>query len=344
MTPMFWLSWAALASCTGLVKAFSIAPITEPVTPGQIVTVSWFRNAGKTDGFALVESIVDESPPGSSAVIPVAVAPSQTEGATQILILQDKPFVLQAVKTKKQGQTKVLFSGQTITPMPPSTSPSASSTTMDTSSNGSSTSIPTTTAQSDPSTLLSTSDSLSAGESTATLAPSDSPEIDPLNDRGGATSNSNRTSTIIITSTIGGVVFIVLLLLIFIFLCRRKNPNRISVSTLGSGFFFDKERMVKAPPPREATYSAISLSSTRTPSFSETVITEIHGPRARTDRQMEIEDKILALQGEMISVSRLHGRSSPEEAEIRERIERLQVLKDGDWALERSDEKPREML
>ncbi|KAG7087066.1 hypothetical protein E1B28_013049 [Marasmius oreades] len=74
-----------------------------------------------------------------------------------------------------------------------------------------------------------------------------------------------------------------------------------------------------------------------------------NGVAPRTERQMSIEKKIFQLQGKLI---RLHGESRSTGSipsipsivgDIRERIERLKILQEGEWAREISDDVPIEM-
>ncbi|KAL0056810.1 hypothetical protein AAF712_016579 [Marasmius tenuissimus] len=74
---------------------------------------------------------------------------------------------------------------------------------------------------------------------------------------------------------------------------------------------------------------------------------------ARTDRQMQIEQKIMELHGQLITLNERarspdsnasEPRSDTQISETRERIEKLRGLMNGDWAREVDDEIPAEVL
>ncbi|KAK1235630.1 hypothetical protein PQX77_001135, partial [Marasmius sp. AFHP31] len=54
--------------------------------------------------------------------------------------------------------------------------------------------------------------------------------------------------------------------------------------------------------------------------------------RARTDRQMQIEEKIIELQGRFITASGSEGGKTQTRAELQERIEKLKALRESEWA------------
>ncbi|KAI3608715.1 hypothetical protein WG66_003862 [Moniliophthora roreri] len=358
---MLWILWTVLVLHAG---AFTIDPINVSVTQSQPITITWHREPQETEPFVIVKSGVGQGRVnGPLPTVTVPADPTQLSGTVEVTFAQTTEFVLYAYQTDSGGReiSTIYTDSQTVTVAPPVATPETSNDNLppvspasgntNTSSSGSivdNTGLSTTPTNGALSDAYSTSASEAASNVTIPTGPVSTTE---------ALKNSNNSGkrNIIIGSTIGGVVFLILLLVLFL-LCRRRRrnrkPNRISTFTSGSGLLFDRERMVKSSPPKVdsgAIYSPISRSSTPAPSFTETAITgvtyetEIPRPRARTDRQMEIEEKIQLLQSEIISVSRSYGRSSPEEAEIREKIDRLHVLKEGDWALERSDEKPTEM-
>ncbi|ESK85754.1 hypothetical protein Moror_2463 [Moniliophthora roreri MCA 2997] len=192
--------------------------------------------------------------------------------------------------------------------------------------------------------------------------------------------NSKSNTGTIVGSVIGGLVFIAFLALIFLYFRRRRSRNRVHET---DEFF--KEKMVKQPddthypfaaaaaayspshrrePSREEQVPALrsySREGSPTSSAHETTITARSGGEdevttrvpSRTDRQMEIEERIQQLEAQLITlydksrVPRSQGKNSPEEAqmgEVRGKIERLQALKNLDWALELSDERPPDMM
>ncbi|KAL0057181.1 hypothetical protein AAF712_016186 [Marasmius tenuissimus] len=90
--------------------------------------------------------------------------------------------------------------------------------------------------------------------------------------------------------------------------------------------------------------SGSDITTAITPEISEDPknIEGRYGARARTDRQMEIEEKIFELQREVIQL-RAAGDTTTDILELRDRIESLRQLQGEKWAMELSDEVPREM-
>ncbi|KAK7022703.1 hypothetical protein VNI00_017030 [Paramarasmius palmivorus] len=329
---MWSLFLTALALCITIANTFSIAPLPSTVTVDADLNVTWFRNSTETQGFVLVKGESGESLPSTNGIVYVTAAATQTIGTVQFSFLQTKTFELYAVQTDSDGTTSLTI--YTYPKMvvaqasPTSGSPSESQSTGSGMSN----------------TRITNAHSTSTTCTTTTQQSVQSPaETDPS----GSTQSASGTS-MIIGSTVGGAALITFMVFL-IMLVRRRRKHRLSTSTLRSGHF-DRERMIVAPiaPAKsEVLYSPIrspsSISSA--PSYTETAVTvETERPRARTDRQMEIEEVILSLEAQMIRLPRTTGRPSPEESAIRAKIARLHMLKMGDWALQRSDEKPLEMV
>ncbi|KAK7020116.1 hypothetical protein VNI00_017877 [Paramarasmius palmivorus] len=208
-----------------------------------------------------------------------------------------------------------------------------------------------------------TEDTTSTPSSTDTWSamPMDGEDEDCSNGRNGRTRS-------IVGGVIGGITLI--LLVIALLLCiRRRSSKRISIAK------FCRERMVKQRvsrraqiPTRQFSYTTLtpqqddrSCSSSPLPSVTESETTAVEPydlidaekavQTSRTDRQMEIEERMQELQAQLITLhyqSKLEGSSSEEgEArikEIREKVNKLNALKNGDWAKELSDERPLEML
>ncbi|KAI3602192.1 hypothetical protein WG66_002507 [Moniliophthora roreri] len=372
---MVWFLWVLLPMYAGVVTGFSIAPITLPViTPNHPITVTWFRSGQETEGFVLVKSIVNEGHPGTEAIVTVNPSPGQTSGEVPVPFFQSKTFVLHAVQTDNEGHTVfTLFRDlQTIT-VPSGTtshtlttggaSSAVSSKTSDSTtqtaqpgreSNQSLAAVGLSVTTSSASTVISSSITMYSTSkhslsdilgSTSSMASSPTASVESSSPNRSSTNRKPNNKVVIIASTLSGVAFLILLTLLVLCL-RRRKPKRFSTSTFGSGIFFDRDRMVMAPSPptrKSGAYDPIlspRSSISAVPSFTETVNT--HGserPGARTDRQMEIEERIQSLQARLIS----SPRSSTEQMLIGERIDKLHTLKDGKWALEKSDVRPLEM-
>ncbi|KAL0572879.1 hypothetical protein V5O48_009092 [Marasmius crinis-equi] len=227
----------------------------------------------------------------------------------------------------------------------------------------------------------------------STIPPSEpaSSVASPLFSTTAPASRTRKPRTgVIAGATIGAVVAIAIIaLLVWLLVFRRRRRRQRILSHSEEDGAFSREKMIKErePTPNVLQPSAIpSLTVTnardsldtngaaavasnrlsavpsRTSSFDDT--TTVGDKRdsylpppntgtARTDRQMQIEQKMMELQGQLIAlnerskVPRSQGRSSPEETqmeEIKERIEKLKVLMGGEWAMERSDETPAEIL
>ncbi|EEB90933.1 hypothetical protein MPER_10794 [Moniliophthora perniciosa FA553] len=101
---MFWFSWTVSASCAGVVRAFSIAPIPQPVTVGIPIYITWFRQSERPDGFVLVQSIVNTGPPSSQAIATNKYVFTFLFENTRSL--STRTYVLQAVQTDAQGNTQ----------------------------------------------------------------------------------------------------------------------------------------------------------------------------------------------------------------------------------------------
>ncbi|KAK7039103.1 hypothetical protein VNI00_010285 [Paramarasmius palmivorus] len=208
-----------------------------------------------------------------------------------------------------------------------------------------------------------------------TRTPTDSLLTSTLNSETPSALGSNGTkrddTSAIIGGVIGGLAFLAMVVLALLYL-RRRRTKRNSTTEI-----FDKNKMVKerksdypfaaihSPSYREkstteeraAVLKSYSRDTSPSPSAHETAITasdvnEEISRTSRTDRQMEIEERIQQLQAQLISlydksrIPRSQGKTSPEEeqmGEIREKIDRLNALKESDWALDLSDERPPDM-
>ncbi|KAG7087135.1 hypothetical protein E1B28_013115 [Marasmius oreades] len=267
----------------------------------------------------------------------------------------------------------------TIGPDPSSTTSSASSTLTSTdSSSGSSTATPDT-SSTGPSTT--STNNANSNTSIGNPTPASAPETDgpptstaPSQTVGGTSASSRNTKPIIIGSVIGGIVFILLLLLFLLLLIRRRRNKLSRNDSVGSDVFY-RDKMVQAigrrlsltihrkeypveegitasptTPLREDfddrdvgsadghdEVSALGSKIVESPATIETR----SASGARTDRQMQIEQKIIELQSRLITAS------PSEKKELRERVERLTQLRDSDWASRRdgdgSDEVPEVM-
>ncbi|KAK7027881.1 hypothetical protein VNI00_015096 [Paramarasmius palmivorus] len=188
--------------------------------------------------------------------------------------------------------------------------------------------------------------SVSSGDIPISATPTPSPEP-----------NANSDKSSIIGGTVGGLVFVLIGILVLIYLYRRSKRQAPSglfnkKKTLG-----DRDKSAEHPidgafsPPYQTRkeiirYTSRAGSPVDTETIIGTVTTEKVHQFSRTDRQMEIEERIQQLQAQLIG---LHNRSKvsgeePAMEEIRQKIENLEALKEGDWALELCDEKPHEMV
>ncbi|KAK1225196.1 hypothetical protein PQX77_011876 [Marasmius sp. AFHP31] len=165
----------------------------------------------------------------------------------------------------------------------------------------------------------------------------------------------------IVGVVLGGTALLLLLLLAtFLFIRARRKRNR----TDSRPHTFYKDKMIKdieEVPPTPLT--PVSISSSGSDSASRTSLSDPLqvnfggnpalglGIPSRTSRQMQIEQKIFELQSSLISLNRrtISFRRSNVSSKkvraqlIRDKIGRLEKLKDGDWAREKSDEKPADM-
>ncbi|KAK7020118.1 hypothetical protein VNI00_017879 [Paramarasmius palmivorus] len=162
---------------------------------------------------------------------------------------------------------------------------------------------------------------------------------------------------IIVGSVTGGFGLILFVVLgILYFRSSRKLSKGRSMTAA-----FDRGKMVikssaESDPGQPATMRrrTPSLCSYESGTETETLAGIPYTPEkqvqiSRTDRQMEIEERVQELQSQLISLhnqSRL-GKSLVDETqmeEVRGRIEKMNALKDGDWAREMSDKRPQEMM
>ncbi|KAJ8075578.1 hypothetical protein PM082_021208 [Marasmius tenuissimus] len=237
--------------------------------------------------------------------------------------------------------------GQTTDSIPPSTSATALP---------SSTASPTMHGTSPQTgvTIIPTSLSADTGISSTS---SESPQISPPNNPPSSQS-STRQGTIV-GSVLGTIAFLLLLCAFLLIRARRKRSRPTS-----RPHTFYKDRMIKdveqVPTPRAPNSILTSSSSdavSRT-SLSDPLEVDFGGSPAvglglpsRTSRQMQIEQKIFKLQSSLISLNKrtLSLRQSSGSTKrvraqlIENRIGRLEKLKEGDWAREKSDEKPADM-
>ncbi|KAJ8093711.1 hypothetical protein PM082_009571 [Marasmius tenuissimus] len=66
--------------------------------------------------------------------------------------------------------------------------------------------------------------------------------------------------------------------------------------------------------------------------------------RARTDQQMQIEQKIMELQGRSITVGGSAEEKNRVRADIRERIDKLKGFRESEWAYGRKGEVPEGLI
>ncbi|KAL0573189.1 hypothetical protein V5O48_008761 [Marasmius crinis-equi] len=97
------------------------------------------------------------------------------------------------------------------------------------------------------------------------------------------------------------------------------NPALPTIGTTPLETMFGSGRLVESPPP------LIPISSSPTPFRTPS--------RARTDRQMLIEQKILELQGRLITAQGSDQEKTRVRAMLKERIEKVKELRESDWAL-----------
>ncbi|KAL0064190.1 hypothetical protein AAF712_008912 [Marasmius tenuissimus] len=170
-----------------------------------------------------------------------------------------------------------------------------------------------------------------------------------------------KQTAAVVGVVLGGTALLLLLLLAtFLFIRARRKRNQPD----SRPHTFYKDKMIKDVedvPPTPLTpvsiSSSCSESATHT-SLSEPLQVNFGGDPAfglgipsRTSRQMQIEQKIFELQSSLISLSRrtISFRRSNISSKkvraqlIRDKIGRLEKLKEGDWAREKSDEKPADM-
>ncbi|KAJ8090111.1 hypothetical protein PM082_018694 [Marasmius tenuissimus] len=207
-----------------------------------------------------------------------------------------------------------------------------------------------------------------------------------------ATATSKNRAGTIAGATIGAVAGIVLVLLgVLLLLQRRRRQRRSTPIRDDDPETFSRERMIKERDPTShpashtshtshtREYEAIptivvnhsktntptaglSVPPSRSSSMDDTTTigdnrdSYIPPPRpgtARTDRQMQIEQKIMELHGRLITLNERarspdsnasEPRSDTQMSETRERIEKLRGLMNGDWAREVDDEIPAEVL
>ncbi|KAK1225223.1 hypothetical protein PQX77_011903 [Marasmius sp. AFHP31] len=202
-----------------------------------------------------------------------------------------------------------------------------------------------------------------AGSNTSQSLPSaasnDSPQVSP------STSPAPRRppmQTAAIVGVVLGGTALLLLILLATFLFIRARRKRTRPDSRPHTFY--KDRMIKdieevLPTP----LTPVSIPSSGSDSPSRTSLTDPLqvnfggnpasglGIPSRTSRQMQIEQKIFELQSSLISLNRrtISFRRSNVSSKkvraqlIRDKIGRLEKLKDGDWAREKSDEKPADM-
>ncbi|KAK1225222.1 hypothetical protein PQX77_011902 [Marasmius sp. AFHP31] len=166
-----------------------------------------------------------------------------------------------------------------------------------------------------------------------------------------------------IAGGVSGVIAFLLLLLLCAFLFIRARRQRSRPTSRPHTFY--KDRMIKdveEVPPTPLTPNSIVSSgpdgASRT-SLCDPLQVNFGGDPAlglglpsRTSRQMQIEQKIFELQSSLISLNRrtislTRSNRSSKEAQarlIKDNIGRLEKLKEGDWAREKSDEKPADMM
>ncbi|KAL0570292.1 hypothetical protein V5O48_011669 [Marasmius crinis-equi] len=97
------------------------------------------------------------------------------------------------------------------------------------------------------------------------------------------------------------------------------NSGLPTIGTTPLENMFGSGRLVESPPPLIPTPS--SPTPFQTPS------------RARTDRQMLIEQKILELQGHLITAKWSEQEKTRLRAMLKKRIEKVKELRESDWAL-----------
>ncbi|KAL0573188.1 hypothetical protein V5O48_008760 [Marasmius crinis-equi] len=97
------------------------------------------------------------------------------------------------------------------------------------------------------------------------------------------------------------------------------NSGLPTIGTTPLENMFGSGRLVESPPP------LIPISSSPTPFRTPS--------RARTDRQMLIEQKILELQGRLITAQGSEQEKSRVRAMLKERIEKVKEFRESDWAL-----------
>ncbi|KAJ8075577.1 hypothetical protein PM082_021207 [Marasmius tenuissimus] len=194
-------------------------------------------------------------------------------------------------------------------------------------------------------------------------APWNEPSFTPVpSDLAPADSRPKQTAAIVGVVLGGAALLLLLLLAAFLFIRARRQRTRPD----SRPHTFYKDRMIKDSdvenvPPTPLTPISISssgsISATR-PSLSDLLQVNFGGNPAlglgipsRTSRQMQIEQKIFELQSSLISLNRrtISFRRSNVSSKkvrgqlIRDKIGRLEKLKEGDWAREKSDEKPADM-
>ncbi|KAK7027889.1 hypothetical protein VNI00_015104 [Paramarasmius palmivorus] len=198
-------------------------------------------------------------------------------------------------------------------------------------------------------------------------SPNRAPEASGVHPGDSDSNNKGVDEGSIIGGVIGGLEFLVIIILLLLCLHRRRSKRIVTTEP------FNKEKMVgqgskfeypfapefnpayTAPKPFTEDFTTLYTSRASSPVDTEaltdtgTGVTEKPRRFAWTDRQMEIEERVQQLQAQLIALhnqSKFHKSQGEERQieDIREKIERLNVLKSGYWALEQSDERPREMV
>ncbi|KAK7020121.1 hypothetical protein VNI00_017882 [Paramarasmius palmivorus] len=303
-----------------------------------------------------------QDPPGSTPSPPDTLTDPRNDGPRQTSTNGTPPAVT-SVTTQTTSSTtmKTISSEKTDTE-----TSTANVSGTDTSANNSpnnpatSSSISGSFRGSDPSNTLNASSSVN---------PTETPVAPGMNPGEPGSESKRNNSGGIIGGVIGGLGFLVIVILFLIYLRRRRSkqnsiPEPFSQNDMvrqSDGSKFEYPFAARFNPayatPKPFTGDLTTLYTSRASSPVDTEAITVTGTEVTekphqfswTDRQMEIEERVQQLQSQLIvlhNLSKFHKSQGEERQieDIREKIERLNALKSGYWALEQSDERPQEMM
>ncbi|KAJ8093729.1 hypothetical protein PM082_009589 [Marasmius tenuissimus] len=195
--------------------------------------------------------------------------------------------------------------------------------------------------------------------------PSTNPQYEGTASSSPAAAQDQDRRSIIIGSVLGGVVFLLLSILGAVLALRRRKEREgpredfgryqddrssVSISTdlcITQGTQTPSASAVSCTSASSSEKASdtsilplIPVSINQLPSVSQSTTPS----RARTDRQMQIEQKIIELQGRYITASGSGEEKGRTRAELKERIEKAKELRESEWAYGGEGEVPSALL